>query len=108
MQVYGDLVFENKRPKEKWIEIEVPALVERKVWETAQELREQNKQFSNRNAKHDYFLSGLIRCACGKAMSGEFFLVTTDITLVLGETITIPIWRNEPVRVDLFVPMPLK
>ena len=63
----------NKRPKEEWIEIEVPALVERKIWDTAQEFREQNKQFSRRNAKHDYLLSGLIRCACGKAMSGEFF-----------------------------------
>lgn len=63
----------NKRPKEEWIEIEVPPLIDRATWETAQELREQNKQFSRRNAKHDYLLSGLIRCACGSAMSGEFF-----------------------------------
>ena len=63
----------NKRPKEEWIEIEVPALIDRKTWETAQELRERNKQFSRRNAKHDYLLSGLIRCACGHAMSGEYF-----------------------------------
>lgn len=63
----------TKRPKEEWIEIEVPALVDRKIWETAQELRERNKQFSRRNSKHNYLLSGLIRCACGKAMSGEFF-----------------------------------
>ncbi|MDO9301422.1 MAG: recombinase family protein [Anaerolineales bacterium] len=62
-----------KRPKEEWIEIEVPALVDRTTWERAQELRELNKQFSRRNAKHDYLLSGLVRCACGKAMSGEFF-----------------------------------
>jgi site-specific DNA recombinase len=63
----------KKYPKEEWIEIEVPPLVDQKIWESAQEIREQNKQFSRRNAKHDYLLSGLIRCACGKAMSGEFF-----------------------------------
>lgn len=63
----------NKRPKEEWIEIKVPPLVDRKTWETAQELREQNKRFSRRNAKHDYLLSGLTRCACGFAMSGEYF-----------------------------------
>jgi site-specific DNA recombinase len=63
----------NKRPKEEWIEIEVPAIIDRETWQAAQEQRERNRQFSRRNAKHDYLLSGLIRCACGSAMSGEFF-----------------------------------
>ena len=63
----------NKRPKEEWIEVEVPALIDRKIWEKAQVLREQNKQFSRRNSKHDYLLSGLTRCVCGFAMSGEYF-----------------------------------
>jgi len=62
-----------KRPEEEWIEIKVPALVDRQIWEEAQEIRKQNKLFSRRNKKHDYLLSGLIRCACGRAMSGEFF-----------------------------------
>jgi len=63
----------NERPKEEWIEVEVPALVDRETWETAQELRGQNKLFSKRNKQHDYLLSGLIRCVCGRAMSGEYF-----------------------------------
>jgi site-specific DNA recombinase len=63
----------NERPKEEWIEVEVPALVDRETWEAAQELRKQNKIFSQRNKQHDYLLSGLIRCACGRAMSGEYF-----------------------------------
>ncbi|MGE5379086.1 MAG: recombinase family protein, partial [Bacteroidota bacterium] len=62
-----------KRPEEEWIEIEVPPLIDRETWETAQEIRKHNKQFSRRNKKHDYLLSGFIRCACGRAMSGEFF-----------------------------------
>jgi len=63
----------NQRPKEEWIEIEVPPLVDRTIWEVAQELRGQNKLFSRRNKKHYYLLSGLIRCTCGRARSGEFF-----------------------------------
>lgn len=63
----------NERPEEEWIEVEVPPLVDRDTWEKAQERRELNKQFSRRNAKHDYLLSRLIRCSCQRAMSGEFF-----------------------------------
>lgn len=63
----------NERPKEEWIEVEVPPLVDRETWEAAQELRGQNKLFSRRNKQHDYLLSGLIRCVCGRAMSGEYF-----------------------------------
>lgn len=63
----------NERPKEEWIEVEVPPLVDRETWEAAQELRGQNKRFSRRNKQHDYLLSGLIRCICGRAMSGEYF-----------------------------------
>jgi site-specific DNA recombinase len=63
----------NERPKEEWIEVEVPALVDRETWEAAQELRGQNKLFSRRNKQHDYLLSGLIRCVCGRSMGGEYF-----------------------------------
>jgi len=63
----------NRRSEDEWIEVEVPALVDRQTWKMAQELRQQNKQFSRRNKKHNYLLSGLIRCVCKRAMSGEFF-----------------------------------
>jgi site-specific DNA recombinase len=63
----------SKRPEEEWIEVEVPAIIDRDMWEAAQVQRYRNKQFSKRNAKHDYLLSGLIRCGCGSALSGEYF-----------------------------------
>lgn len=63
----------NRRSEDEWIEVEVPALVDRQTWKMAQELRQQNKQFSRRNKKHNYLLSGLIRCVRKRAMSGEFF-----------------------------------
>ena len=63
----------NERPKEEWIEVSVPPLIDRETWVVAQELRAQNKLYSRRNKLHDYLLSGLIRCACKRAMSGEYF-----------------------------------
>lgn len=63
----------NERPKEEWIEVNVPPLVDRETWKAAQEIRGQNKLFSQRNKKHNYLLSGLIHCSCGSAMSGEYF-----------------------------------
>lgn len=66
---------QNRRSEDERIEVEVLALVDRQTWEMAQELRQQNKQFSRRNKKHDYLLSGLIRCACKRVMRGEFFSI---------------------------------
>jgi site-specific DNA recombinase len=63
----------HKRPEDEWIEVEVPAIIDRDLWDAAQVQRQRNKQFSKRNAKHDYLLSGLIRCSCRRAMSGEYF-----------------------------------
>lgn len=63
----------HRRPKEEWIEVAVPAIIEKKTWDAAQEQREMNKKFSRRNAKHDYLLSGLLRCSCGHSLSGEYF-----------------------------------
>ncbi|MBL6961163.1 MAG: recombinase family protein [Anaerolineales bacterium] len=63
----------HTRPKEEWIEVEVPAVIDKKTWDAAQEQREMNKKFSRRNAKHDYLLSGMMRCSCGHSLSGEYF-----------------------------------
>jgi site-specific DNA recombinase len=63
----------NTRPPEEHIPVAVPAIVDRGLWEAAQAQRKHNKQFSRRNAKHDYLLSGLIRCGCGSALCGEYF-----------------------------------
>jgi site-specific DNA recombinase len=63
----------NQRPPEEWIEVEVPAIIDRETWDAAQVQRKRNKLFSRRNAKHDYLLHGLVRCSCGNAYTGEFF-----------------------------------
>ena len=63
----------KRRPREEQIAVSVPAIVDRAIWEQAQAQRQRNKVFSFRNAKHDYLLHGLITCACGYALCGNFF-----------------------------------
>ncbi len=54
------------------IGVPVPSIVSRKLWEEAQTRREFNARLSHHNkATRQYLLSGMIRCSCGRAMSGN-------------------------------------
>lgn len=63
---------EDLRPLEEQIAVSVPAIIERDLWEQAQARRERNKRMARRNAKYDYLLRCIIRCGCGRAMTGRF------------------------------------
>ena len=59
--------------KEEWIKIEVPELsiIDRDLFELAQERKGRNIELSRRNRKRDYLLSGYFRCgACGSRLTG--------------------------------------
>lgn len=59
------------RPEEEWILVPVPAIVDADTWQRANEMLQKNKQMSRRNAKSEYLLTGLLRCAeCGYAVAG--------------------------------------
>jgi len=62
------------RPKEEWIEVEVPALVDEAVWNRAQDRLKMNQRFAKRNNKrHFYLLRSLLVCAtCGYTLQGRF------------------------------------
>ncbi len=62
------------RPKEEWIEVEVPALIDEAVWNRAQERLKMNRKFAQRNNKrHFYLLRSLLVCAtCGYTLQGRF------------------------------------
>jgi site-specific DNA recombinase len=63
-----------KRDKTEWVSITIPAIIDRKTWQKAVELRKQNKALAKRNTKHEYLLSGLVKCACcGYGMQGVTF-----------------------------------
>ncbi|MFA6135759.1 MAG: recombinase family protein [Candidatus Paceibacterota bacterium] len=59
------------KPEEDWIKIPVPAIMDKNLFETAQEQLEENYNMSNRNKKNEYLLSGKIRCVCGNTRAGE-------------------------------------
>src|SRR5215813_8583741 len=53
------------RPKEEWIPIEVPAIIDQETWDQALEQLQRNKERAPRNnKKHDYLLKGLLICGC--------------------------------------------
>lgn len=60
------------RPKEQWIPIAVPPLIEQQIWDRAQTQLARNAVLSFRNnKKHDYLLRCLLTCGCcGLAMFG--------------------------------------
>lgn len=60
-----------QRDASERIAVDVPAIVDRDLWERAQARREYNAKMSKRNAKHDYFLRGRVMCKCGRSMVGH-------------------------------------
>jgi site-specific DNA recombinase len=58
-------------PREEWIGVAVPAIIDMATWEKAQERRVRNKQEARRDRKYTYLLAGgRLRCGvCGYAMS---------------------------------------
>ena len=59
-----------ERPRDTWIDVPVPPLVEEDVWERAQELKKERVQHSKRNTKMFYLLQGMLRCSeCGYKFS---------------------------------------
>ncbi len=75
VNVNGQRHYTNKksrrlRPKDEWIPIAVPALITKEEFESAQLKLQKNRELSDRNAKYNYLVRGLIFCRCGKRMYG--------------------------------------
>lgn len=62
----------RQRPTEEWIEVSVPPLVDKVVWQQAQEKRQMNRQNAKRNSHRTYLLRGLLVCGvCGRPLQGR-------------------------------------
>lgn len=60
------------RPKEEWMKVEVPKIIEPALFHKVQVQLERNKKLNPRNnKKNQYLLSGLISCPCGFARTGD-------------------------------------
>lgn len=62
-----------RRPREEWIAIPVPALIDQQTWELAQEQLQINRERAGRNNhKHDYLLRSLLVCGhCQVRLTGR-------------------------------------
>ncbi len=69
----GDMTSSRDRPKDDWIYIPVPKIVEENIFELAQRKLKDNIKFAPRNnKKNHYLLSGLLRCkTCGYSIYGK-------------------------------------
>ncbi len=62
----------RERPKEDWIAVPVPALIEPEKWAALQEKLSRAKKGRRGGRVHSYHLSGLVACGlCGRAMAGQ-------------------------------------
>lgn len=73
---YGKVALNGTRrvynPREKWIPLEVPAIVTREMWDLAQKQMEKNMANSDRNLKHQYLLRRRLVCGgCGVKMTAQ-------------------------------------
>ena len=63
----------KRRPLDETVTTSNPAIIDQALWEQAQAQRARNQAYSPRNTRHEYLLSGLIRCGlCGMMYGGSF------------------------------------
>jgi len=60
------------RPRDQWLSIPIPAIVDEKIQESVREQLAKNHIFAGRNVQHDYLLRGLVVCGeCGLRMESQ-------------------------------------
>jgi site-specific DNA recombinase len=70
----GNLRSRALRPREEWIPVTVPAIIDSETWRLAQEQLTHNKERATRhNKKHEYLLRSLLVCGhCGRRVQGSW------------------------------------
>ena len=61
----------RRKPRSEWIKISVPAIIDRDLFDLAQNKLKKNFELSKRNQKYSYLLTGKIWCACGYRRNGH-------------------------------------
>lgn len=59
------------RPREEWIEFDVPAIISEDLFNKAQVQLQRNSNFNSKNRIHQYLLTSLIKCTCGANRNGD-------------------------------------
>lgn len=68
----GEKVSIREKPKEQWIPIEIPAIIDLNTWQKAKLQLNKAKRAYKKSKKEIYLLSGLLRCQnCGGTIFGK-------------------------------------
>lgn len=68
----GEKVEYKLRPRDEWIEMKIPAIIDEEQFDYSQQLLGQGRRRYDNYIKHNYLLSGLVRCGrCGGTMTGR-------------------------------------
>ena len=68
------------QPRDTWIEIPVPQVIDDKTWERAQKLKKQRSRKAKRNTKVLYLLQHLLKCGeCGRNFHTRASWTTTSV-----------------------------
>jgi len=73
-EVYVGIWHYRKRgnPRQQWLAVSVPPIVDRKTWELAQKRREKNRALARRNTKYQYLMGRRLTCGfCGSKVHGH-------------------------------------
>jgi site-specific DNA recombinase len=62
----------GRAPREQWLAVEVPPLVDTETWELAQKRRKLNREMARRNTKYQYLMGRRLICGlCGTKVAGH-------------------------------------
>jgi hypothetical protein len=68
----GEKIKVKERPRNEWIPINIPRIVDKCTWEKAQEVLKESKRLSEKRYRKDFILAPLLRCGiCGGLMNGK-------------------------------------
>ena len=68
------------QPRDTWIEIPIPQLIDDETWERAQKVKKQRSRRAKRNTKVVYLLQHLLRCSeCGRNFHARSTWTTTSV-----------------------------
>ncbi|WAA10345.1 recombinase family protein [Fervidibacillus albus] len=69
----GEKLPMKERPREEWIELECPAIIDEMTFFYAQKLLNESRRRWTKKGRREYLLSGLLRCGeCGNTMTGVY------------------------------------
>lgn len=62
----------TEKPKDQWVGISVPCIIDQQTWQTSQQLLDKGKRVFKNNCADEFLLSGILTCGeCGASMHGK-------------------------------------